>query len=61
LKYYAEDKIKLLNDRAQMPQSMTEHSAGYDIFACPESDIVISSGGFTAVPAGFFNGITHWL
>lgn len=44
--------IKLLRDNAKIPTRATENSAGYDIYACLDEDIVISPGERMLIPAG---------
>ena len=45
--------IKLLNDRAKLPERMTEYSAGYDIYADLESDVWLEPLDRVLVPTGF--------
>ncbi len=40
------------NKNAILPQKMTEGSAGWDIFACIDSDITIKPGELIKVPTG---------
>ena len=54
-------EIKLLNDKAKLPEKMSQQAAGYDIYACLENDInllplqrVLISAGFSlALPSGY--------
>lgn len=54
-------KVKKLNDNAKLPDRATELSAGADIYACIDNDIMLNPGerkliatGFAlAVPAGY--------
>ena len=45
--------IKLLRDGAKVPERMTEHSAGYDIYADLESEIFLEHLDRVLVPTGF--------
>ncbi len=44
--------IKKMNSKAKMPYRATEGSAGADLFACIENDIVIQSGERMLIPTG---------
>lgn len=44
--------VKLLNKNAKLPQRATRHSAGYDLFACIEEDILIKAHSSTVIPTG---------
>lgn len=44
--------VKKLSDKAVLPKRATEKSAGLDLFACCENDIVIKSGETKKVPTG---------
>ena len=46
-------RIKLLNERAQIPTQATPGSAGYDLYAANELPIVIEPGETTSIPLGF--------
>ncbi len=45
-------KIKLLNERAKLPQRMTEHSSGYDLYSANEKDVLIKPGKIVLLPTG---------
>jgi dUTP pyrophosphatase len=45
-------KIKKLNSEAKLPFRATFGSAGADLFACLEADIVIASGERKLIPTG---------
>ncbi|MCM1227625.1 MAG: dUTP diphosphatase [Clostridium sp.] len=45
-------KIKKLNENAVLPQRATEGSAGYDLSACTDSDIIIAPGEIKMIPTG---------
>ena len=46
-------KIKKLNKLAKLPQRMTPHAAGYDIYSANENNIVINPGKLSLIPSGF--------
>ena len=60
-----EVKIKLLNDKANMPTRGSEKAAGYDLYACTSSQIIIaphdtvkiSTGISMEIPDGYFGGV----
>lgn len=45
-------KVKRLRPGAQLPTRATEGSAGYDLYACLETELTISAGGRGMVPTG---------
>jgi len=45
--------IKKLNENAKLPQKMTEHSAGYDVYSCNDEDILLKSKSLELIPTGF--------
>ncbi len=45
-------KIKKLNDKAIMPNPATKGSAGMDLSACLENDVVIKPGEIQLIPTG---------
>ena len=45
--------IKVLHERALLPQYQTTGSAAADIFACLEAPITLAPGGRSVVPTGF--------
>lgn len=45
-------KVKLLRPGAQLPTYGTEFSAGADLYACLEEDIVIAPGETEKIPTG---------
>ncbi|MBQ1902166.1 MAG: dUTP diphosphatase [Lachnospiraceae bacterium] len=58
-------EIKKLQDSAILPERGSVSAAGYDLFACMESDVVIKphetkmigTGLAAAIPEGYFGGI----
>ena len=46
-------EIKLLNKTARLPEKMTEHAAGYDIYANIPEDITLHPLQRVIVPTGF--------
>ena len=60
-----EVKIKLLNNKAKMPTRGSEKAAGYDLYACTNSPIIIAphktikinTGVSIELPHGSFGGI----
>ena len=60
-----EVKIKLLNDKAIIPTRGSEKAAGYDLYACTNSQIIIaphdtvkiSTGISMEIPDGYFGGV----
>ena len=58
-------KIKLLNDKAKIPTRGSEKAAGYDLYACTSSQIIIaphdtvkiSTGISMEIPDGYFGGV----
>lgn len=46
-------RIKLLNDKAQIPTRATDQSAGYDLYAANEEPITIGPGENGTIPLGF--------
>jgi dUTP diphosphatase len=44
--------ILKLNDNAIIPQKMSEHAAGYDLYSCHEEDIILRSGEVELIPTG---------
>ncbi len=45
--------IKLLSKLARLPQKMTEHAAGYDIFSANDKSLEIESGKLVLISTGF--------
>ncbi len=45
-------RYKLLHVDAIAPQKMTEHSAGYDLSACLDEELVLLPGKRAAIPTG---------
>lgn len=45
-------RVKKLRDSAQIPKRMTEQSAGYDLFACPDKPLTILPSQTVKVPTG---------
>lgn len=45
-------KIKKLNENAVIPQRATKGSAGYDLSACIDCDIIIAPGEIKMIPTG---------
>ena len=60
-----EVKIKLFNNKAKMPTRGSEKAAGYDLYACTNSPIIIAphktikinTGVSIELPHGYFGGI----
>lgn len=58
-------EIKKLQDSAILPERGSVSAAGYDLFACMESDVIIKphetkmigTGLAAAIPEGYFGGI----
>lgn len=46
-------RIKLLRERAAMPERATEGSAGYDLFACLDENATLEPGDTVLVGCGF--------
>jgi dUTP pyrophosphatase len=46
-------EIKLLTPTAQLPASMSEHSAGYDIYADIQNEVKLAPGQRVLIPTGF--------
>jgi len=44
--------IQRLSANAKLPQRMSEHASGYDLFACLETDLVLAPRERFAVPTG---------
>ncbi len=45
-------KFALLKEQADVPSRQSEHAAGYDIYACLESDFTLERGKIFPVPTG---------
>ncbi|MEN2998644.1 MAG: dUTP diphosphatase [Brevinematia bacterium] len=45
-------KVKLLKKNATLPKYQTTHSAGLDLYACTEEDIVINPREIKLIPTG---------
>ncbi len=45
-------RIKKLSDNAILPSYATEHSAGVDLSACLENQVIIKSGEVAIIPTG---------
>lgn len=45
-------RIKKLNESAEIPKRATNGSAGYDLCACIEEDVVIKKGQIVKIPTG---------
>lgn len=59
-------KIKKLNEKAQLPSSGSAYAAGYDLYACVDTEevklpahttVMVGTGVAVAVPEGYFGGI----
>ncbi len=44
--------IKKINPSAILPQRMTKNAAGYDLYSCHDSDIILKSGEVRLIPTG---------
>lgn len=44
--------IQKIDKNAKLPERMTEHAAGYDLYSCNEENIVIRSGEVILIPTG---------
>lgn len=51
--------IKKINNSARLPRCMTQYSAGYDIYSCNETDIVIQPGKVELIPTGIAISLPH--
>lgn len=45
-------RMKKLNENAEIPKRATNGSAGYDLCACIEEDVVIKKGQIVKIPTG---------
>ncbi len=45
-------KVKLLNDKAHLPQRATQGSAGADLYACINEPITVAPGELVKIPTG---------
>lgn len=45
-------KIKKLNEKAKLPTKSTQGSAGMDLYACIENEIIINPGDIKIIPTG---------
>jgi len=45
-------KIKKLSPNARLPSRATEHSAGYDLFACIAAPLLVPAKGRVTIPTG---------
>ncbi|WP_243401621.1 dUTP diphosphatase, partial [Leptospira ellisii] len=44
--------VKKLKQNAELPLLQTKHSAGYDVHACLDSDLILEPGKVVLVPTG---------
>ena len=44
--------ILKLKNNAILPQKMSEHAAGYDLYSCHDEDIIIKNGEVKLIPTG---------
>lgn len=51
--------IKLCRKNAKIPGRATEHSAGYDIYACLDDPVELPANGRLLVPSGFQLALPH--
>jgi len=53
--------VKKVRNGACLPQYMTPQAAGMDLFACPESPLILNPGEWRAIPTGITVAIpTGW-
>lgn len=45
-------RFSLLHHNAQLPARLSEHAAGYDIYACLDSDLTLARWQISPVPTG---------
>lgn len=45
-------KVKKLNEHALLPSYGTERSAGADLSACLEEDLLLKAGSYAKIPTG---------
>ena len=45
-------KVKKVREQAQLPSRATKGSAGHDLYACIEEDVVIAPGQLEKIPTG---------
>lgn len=45
-------KVKKLLPQARLPARATEHSAGYDLYACIDGPLLVPAGGRVSIPTG---------
>lgn len=45
-------KIRKLHPSAKLPQKMTEHAAGYDLYSANSDDVILKPGKVELIPTG---------
>ncbi|HHE38264.1 MAG TPA: dUTP diphosphatase [Candidatus Cloacimonetes bacterium] len=45
-------KIRKLHPSAKLPQKMTEHAAGYDLYSANSDDVILKPGKIELIPTG---------
>ncbi len=45
-------KIKKLHSQARIPEKMTEHAAGYDLYSSNKSNMILKPGKVELIPTG---------
>ncbi len=45
-------KIKKITENAKLPERMTEHAAGYDLYSANKENIILEPGKMAKVPTG---------
>lgn len=45
-------EIQKLSAEARLPEQMSEHAAGYDLYSCHEEEIILKNGDVKLIPTG---------